>query len=306
MQRILVVEDDSTTRVRLRSRLERDGFRVETAEDGLEAWERVREVGEKIDAVLLDLELPRMSGFEFLRTIKAHPELQAVPVVVLTCHSDPDTVVDGIESGAYYYLTKPIDEGMLVSIIRAASAKQGRYRELQLEVRQGVGAMRLMRRADFKFRSLEEASNLATVLARACPDPEQAVMGLTELLVNAVEHGNLGISYEEKSALARAEQWHEEVQRRLTAAENRSKYVRVRFERFDDRIRVHIADEGSGFDWRSFLRIDPGRAFHTHGRGIAIANLVSFDSVEYLGAGNEVVATIWLNAETSAVATVSS
>ena len=302
MQLVLVVEDEPTARERLDERLTRSGFRVETAVDGLDAWQRVCEVGHGIDAVLLDLEMPRMGGIDFLRLLKAHPDLQSVPVVILTCHSDPETVIEGIEAGAYYYLTKPIDERMLVSIIRAASAKQGRYRDLQFEVRQGVGAMRLMRCAEFKFRSLDEASNLATVLARACPDPEQVVMGLTELLVNAVEHGNLGISYEEKSELARSEDWRQEVRRRLQRPENASKRVRVRFERLEDHIRIHIADEGPGFDWQQFMEIDPNRAFHTHGRGIAIANLVSFDSIEYLGAGNEVIGTIRLNGEQSAEA----
>ena len=56
-----------------------------------------------------------------------------------------------------------------------------------------------------------------------------------------------------------------------------------------------IKDEGKGFAWQDYLEMDPNRAFDTHGRGIAMARMLSLDSVEYRGSGNEVVATIKLS-----------
>jgi anti-sigma regulatory factor (Ser/Thr protein kinase) len=66
----------------------------------------------------------------------------------------------------------------------------------------------------------------------------------------------------------------------------------VRFERGGNTITVCIRDQGPGFDPAPYLQIDPNRVFDVHGRGIAIANLLSFDSLSYRQNGREAVATI--------------
>jgi anti-sigma regulatory factor (Ser/Thr protein kinase) len=130
------------------------------------------------------------------------------------------------------------------------------------------------------------------MLAGACPDPERVVIGLTELLLNAIEHGNLGITYDEKTRLNTRESWQAEIKARLALPENRNKCVDFRFERLPTEIRFTIRDEGKGFDWRRFIQIDPRRAFDTHGRGIVMARSFSFSSVDYNELGNEVVARV--------------
>ena len=77
------------------------------------------------------------------------------------------------------------------------------------------------------FRTLDSARDIATVLANAFPQPKRVVIGLTELLVNAVEHGNLGITYEEKSRLREAEKWESEVDARLADPANAGKHARA-------------------------------------------------------------------------------
>jgi hypothetical protein len=136
------------------------------------------------------------------------------------------------------------------------------------------GRYLLLEEAHFTYRTIEEARDLASVLARACPDAESTVIGLTELLVNAVEHGNLGITYDEKSALLAEGGWAAEVARRLTLPENQGKRVDVRFQRADSELRFTICDRGNGFEWERYLDIDPRRAFDRHGRGILMARHV--------------------------------
>jgi hypothetical protein len=68
--------------------------------------------------------------------------------------------------------------------------------------------------------------------------------------------------------------------------------VTVLYERVGNESRFTIADEGAGFEWRRFLDIDPARAFDTHGRGIAVARRFSFDSLEYVDPGNQVLARV--------------
>jgi len=130
------------------------------------------------------------------------------------------------------------------------------------------------------------------VLANAFPEPKRVVIGLSELLVNAVEHGNLGITYEEKTRLREEGRWEAEVELRLADPAHADKQVRVHFWRESEQICVRIEDQGQGFEWQKYVDMDPERAFDTHGRGIAMSRLISFDSIEYKGAGNRVEVSV--------------
>jgi len=145
------------------------------------------------------------------------------------------------------------------------------------------------------FRTLHEATELANVLAAAYPEPERVVVGLTELLVNAVEHGNLGITYREKAALLESGQLQAEIERRLALPELATRRVKATLHRTDDAVVTTIEDEGEGFDWRPYDDYDPERALDPNGHGIAIARGVSFDEVTYRGRGNVVVALVRLD-----------
>ena len=179
-------------------------------------------------------------------------------------------------------------------MVAAAAADHARSLALHETVQRGEAAASTLIEGWFQVRTIAEATALATLLSRACPDPEKTVVGLGELLINGVEHGNLGITYQEKSELLAAQAWAEEVERRLAAPEHRDKRVEVHFERSAERIVVTITDRGPGFDWQRFLTISPERIFHSHGRGIAMANLMSFDRLEYVAPGNRVIATVEL------------
>jgi anti-sigma regulatory factor (Ser/Thr protein kinase) len=181
---------------------------------------------------------------------------------------------------------------MLLSVVATAAQDYAHYKEVQGQLRSGLKVLRLLKQADWVIRTVEEAEDIAGVLANACPDPMSTVVGLTELLVNAVEHGSAGITYDEKSTLCASGTWEDEVKRRLALPENLEKSVKIRFERSDGEIRFTITDQGKGFDFQRFLEVDPQRAFDNHGRGIAMARRLSFDRVEYRGCGNEVVGTV--------------
>jgi len=141
----------------------------------------------------------------------------------------------------------------------------------------------------FRFRTIAEAELLAVRLASATPDPEHA-MPIAELLMNAVEHGNLSISYEEKTQLVDGNMWVAEVERRLALPENAGKDVLVRMKKERESLRIEIQDQGPGFDYQQFMQLDESRVFHNHGRGIAIARASL--NIEYLGTGSKVVVTI--------------
>ena len=290
--RVLIVEDSETDRALLDAHLSRDGFETEFAGDGVEAWQMLDANPDRYDLVLTDRSMPRMNGLELLKRIKSDHRFLIIPVILQSALVARDEVIEGIRAGAYYYLTKPYDVEMLMSVVRTAAADSAAARELQRRVRRGLQVLQLLDDAHFTYRTIEEARGLAAVLANACPDAEATVIGLTELLVNAVEHGNLGITYDDKSALLSEGTWAAEVERRLTLPENVSKRVDVGFHRNDTELRFTICDRGNGFEWTRYLDIDPRRAFDRHGRGILMARHVSFSSIEYRGCGNEVVATV--------------
>jgi len=289
---VLVVDDHALDRKLLSAYLQPEGYLIETAVDGVEAWERLLSDPDRFDVVLLDRSMPRMNGLALLARLKDDERLHMLPVILQTAATKREQVIEGIRAGAYYYLTKPYDVDMLLSAVRTAIEDYRGYRDLQEQVRKGVDGLRLVRQATFTFQTVAQARDLGALLANACPNPSATVVGLTELLVNAVEHGNLGITYEEKSKLHAHGDWVAEVERRLALPQNAAKLAAVTFERLDGRIEICIRDEGDGFDWQRYLHVDPNRAFDTHGRGIAMANRLSFNHLEYRGCGNEVVGTI--------------
>ena len=289
---VLIVEDNDADRALLEAHLSHDGFETEFAIDGIAAWDVLDRHPDRFDLVLLDRTMPRMDGLQLLQRIKGDHRFLILPVIFQSALVGREEVIEGIRAGAYYYLPKPYDSEMLLSVVRTAAADCAAAKDLQHRVRRGMQVLQLLDEAHFTYRTIEEARGLAAVLANACPDAESTVIGLTELLVNAVEHGNLGITYDEKSELLNEGRWMDEVERRLTLPENRSKRVDVRFLRGGDELRFIICDCGSGFDWTRYLDIDPRRAFDRHGRGILMARHVSFSAIEYRGCGNEVIASV--------------
>lgn len=289
---ILVVENDPIDRELMIERLKGDDFVTTCARDGHVAWELLRQEPDRYDVVIVSRIMPRMDGLALLRRIKAHKGLTHIPVIMATSAAQDHDIVEGISAGAFYFLTKPVDHIMLVSMVRAAASDRERYRELQRELRKDAGMLRLMKHGLFEIRTPDEANDLGTFLAKAYPDPERVVTGLGELLVNAVEHGNLEITYEQKSRLIRSRQWRSEIERRLESAELGSRVATAELERLETSIRVTITDQGQGFDPVPYLVIDPSRVFDSHGRGIALANLVSFDQLSFFNDGRKVVAVV--------------
>jgi len=141
----------------------------------------------------------------------------------------------------------------------------------------------------FTFRSPNEGRDLAATLSQSCAMPEQVAFGLNELLLNAVEHGNLEISYAMKTELVLGGTWAAEIERRLELAPYRSRQVVVDVDTAGDEIVFTITDEGAGFAWERYLELAADRATDPHGRGIALSALMAFSSLTYKGRGNEVV-----------------
>ncbi|MGD0596913.1 MAG: response regulator [Sedimentisphaerales bacterium] len=117
---ILLVEDDSVDAMTVK-RAMRDlqvNHSVIHSVNGEEAMKYLTSPDtEKPFVILLDLNMPKMNGIEFLKVIKAHPELKTIPVIVLTTSKERQDVLDSFEIGASGYMVKPVDYSKFVEIL---------------------------------------------------------------------------------------------------------------------------------------------------------------------------------------------
>lgn len=266
-----------------------DSYQIETADNGLTAWQMLQDnKDDYYDIVILDNMMPHLTGIEILKRMQSDQHLSHIPVVIQSARACKEDVIEGIKAGAFYYLTKPFNEEQFSNVIRNCYRNYHIYQDLQRVLQGNASSMLLLEEATFKFRTLDDVHSIAMLIASACPSSDRSLAGLFELMLNAVEHGNLGIGYDEKSVLTKSGEWTDEVTRRQSLQCNQNKYAHINFLRKKDHIEITIGDEGNGFDWQSYMDFDMQRLIDTHGRGIAIANNVSFDRLEYNAKGTEV------------------
>jgi DNA-binding response OmpR family regulator len=286
---ILFADDDPTMLKVMEMNLKGEGYSVVTASDGQNAQNLLRESPDQFSAVLLDWQMPNLSGIDLLKWMKSHQAYETIPVIMVTAMVTREHIREGINAGAFYYVTKPFDNQILLSIISAA-VRDYQYKQSLLErLRQSHTPFLNLLEGTFRFRTIEEGEQLVLWLANMCPAPHRATH-LSELIVNAVEHGNLGITYDEKTRLFLTGGWSQEIQRRLQLPENRNKFVQMAIERRRGEFTILVEDRGPGFDFEKYLQFDEQRVFHNHGRGIAMA-CAALD-VQFLDKGNKVLVTI--------------
>ncbi len=116
---VLLVDDSISVRKVVAKMLVRSGYQVSTAADGLEALERLRE-DVTFDALVTDLEMPRMSGFELIEEVRRKAEFADLPIVVVTTRAGEKHTQLAFELGASDYLTKPVDETKLLRFLERA------------------------------------------------------------------------------------------------------------------------------------------------------------------------------------------
>lgn len=121
--RVLVVEDDSGIREMLAALLRAEHYDVVTAGDGEEALERIYE--QAPDLVITDVMMPRLSGFDLCRKLRAHRATRDIPVIVLTTKSEVESEVEGLEIGADDYIPKPIEPRRLLARMRRVLLQAG-------------------------------------------------------------------------------------------------------------------------------------------------------------------------------------
>ena len=127
MPRILVVDDEPHIVRLIQVNLERQGYQVETANNGAQALAKIKE--SRPDLLVSDVMMPEMDGFELLANVRREPSLMDLPVIMLTAKAQDRDVMQGYQTGADMYLTKPFNPAELIAFAKRILSSHEEYGE---------------------------------------------------------------------------------------------------------------------------------------------------------------------------------
>lgn len=286
--RILIVDDEPMARSYLKLAVEMQGHETAEAADGAEGYRLFQEF--KPDLTLCDICMPNVDGLNLLGNIRAK-DPDAL-VVMFTGLGSEENAINALRLRANYYLQKPVRHGELMHLLQKYEAiVQAR------NIEQQVPGHTLLRHFRIEFDNTmslvpRRAGYLVSQTGDMYTEKQRTglVLGLVELLVNAIEHGNLGISREEKkNAIEEGFDAYERLLiERMQVPELASRKVTVDFKQDLDGCEWSLEDEGAGFDWQGFVaELNSERLFQTHPCGIYLSRS-QFDRFIYNETGNRV------------------
>jgi DNA-binding response OmpR family regulator len=286
--KILLIDDESLVRDELGGLLEDEGYEVITGADGEEGLQLFRSEGP--DMVITDVRMPRRDGLSVALTIRQ--EDPGVPVSVITGHGSEATAIRALRAGVTDFIKKPVRlEDLIAALARMEASRRPAEQLAGLPDTVRVVARSWTYEAGNDLLAIPIF--IDTMLEQCGQGIEgMAVMELSlalrELVVNAVEHGNLGITYEEKTRALESGAFEALLAERVGAPPYRDRQVKVVATRAERRLLFTITDQGQGFDWLALP--DPSEVpdlLSLHGRGVLLSRL-SVDSLHFNEAGNEV------------------
>ena len=235
------------------------------------------------------------SGFDRARQKLSHVDsafIEAGGPVVLVLDGEPDPnddilsfdrarYFDGQKGGEQLrrFLAQEANDYVRICALKAALAAREPDEQLNLG-------------GSYRFTSRKEAQQLAMMFSQASKDPVPLAIGLSELFINAIEHGCLEIGHNEKGELIEKGLLNEEVRRRRNSEKYRHQFAMVKVSQIGSKVEFRVEDPGSGFDFAAYLADEDGHS-KKHGRGISMAK-GCFASLAYEGKGNIAIAKIEL------------
>lgn len=286
--KILIVEDEEGIRLWMEKVLTDGGYQVKCAEDGEQGLKLFNNFQPEI--VLSDINMPNMNGLEMLEEIrKIDPNSL---FIIITALNESQLILQALRLKANDYLVKPLSgKDLLILVQKYSDILENRTpdREVLGMIYTRTLGMKVTNRLDL----------VSKIIDRLMQETEHVIspgdrlgihLGLAEIIINAIEHGNMGITYKEKSKAVDGTiyEWNELLKERCESPEYGNRLVDIKFQMTKNRCEWLITDQGEGFNWK--LLPDPNSLEslnESHGRGIMLANL-SFSEITYLGKGNQV------------------
>lgn len=294
--KVLVVEDDPFSRKYFKNIVSLSGFESFVAENGQEGLSVFKT--HDPDVIICDIQMPVMDGLHMLEEVRARHS-DAI-VIMTTAFDSEEYAIKALELGANNYLKKPVHAD---NLRRLLSKYNNILKNRNIVSDMVVAVDRMHYRKSFKS-GMEYVPMIVEHIIKDIEDlfdDSELIgvqLGLVELVANGVEHGNLNITYEEKSKAIEEDKLEELYRSRLADPEIAAKRITIEFSRDQEACQWIITDEGNGFDWQSVhspLREEG--ITKLHGRGIFISRF-QFDEMEYLEKGNMVRIRKLINAST--------
>ena len=286
MKKILIIDDENLVRSVINIALTNKGYKVYEADNGKTGIQMFIDIDP--DIVITDVNMPEMSGIEVTKNIKEN-KVDA-DVVIMTGYGTEELIIEALRVGASNYINKPVDFKELFNILDSIILKRENRR--LFDVLKDVVV--------FEKKSLVLDNDITKVwgtvnqiLFNLSPSIERKKieklkLGLYEILVNSIEHGNLGITYDEKKEALENNTYNKLVTRKLKEANEQKKVVNIQTVYNGEELVVEIIDQGKGFNLKELPPLsDPDTLLAVHGRGILLASLY-FDKLEYKEPGNVV------------------
>jgi len=283
--RILVVDDQEALRSLLSHLLDREGFDPVQAGDGERAVELFKSHSPLV--VVSDIMMPKMDGLTLLNEIKKID--RNATVILMTGQGNEEMLLKALRGGATNFFKKPFNVRELIEEIRKVvnfrleAARSTLFSPFLLEETKKF----VIPRSDSPYFPV--INQITLQLPRLMPEEEilNIKVGIEEMIANALEHGNLGISFEEKNAAIDEGRLAELVEERGRLSDAAGRKVTVTSRLASDLFEITIRDEGEGFDWRKLPAVAPENLLAFNGRGIFLTKIY-FDEVSYNETGNEV------------------
>jgi DNA-binding response OmpR family regulator len=283
-KKILIVDDEKQVRDVLSIALSEEGYQTFEAPNGERGIELF--ISTEPDIVITDVMMPGMDGIEVTRDIRQRRE--DIDVVIMSGFGTEELVINALRAGASNYVKKPIVFDELFKIIDEILFRRENRKRYQIvktivqreskdmiignDVSDVWGAVNQIL---FNVRGIVDSNAI-----------EGMSIGLYELIVNAIEHGNLAITYEEKSDALQRNRYRELLDERRERADSEGKNVAIHCDFSPTQLIVEIEDQGRGFDLNGLPDMQsPEAIMSDHGRGILLANLF-YDKVDFVFPGN--------------------
>lgn len=285
--KILLVDDEPLVREELGGLLEDEGYAVIRGTNGAEGLQLFHD--RHPDMVFTDVRMPRGDGISLALAIRrASP---TVPVTVITGHGTEQMAIDALRAGVTDFIKKPVRlEDLTAALQRMETTRQLAHRE---PTRLPTSAELLERRCTYRLANDPAAVPVFvdTVLNNcgAKLDPAAIVelsLAVRELVLNAIEHGNLGLTYSEKSKALEGGTLAAVLAQRGAVSPYAARKTSVTTVKRSDEVVIEVADDGDGFDWRALPDpTDPQNLLEAHGRGVLLARM-SVDRLTFSEKGN--------------------
>jgi len=286
-KRVMIIDDRAASRTYLARIIQREKLAAEIFSDGRSAGRVLREDSTGIILVITRLRLPDSSALDLMQGLAS--ELPApVPFIVIAERGTRQEIIQAFRQGAYDFFEEPLDPRKISSAL-ARARREAENRDKLLRVYRGLREKKVHFEIGNDLNLVQPLVQAAVNEISACGRVSShhlagLRMGLHELLVNAIEHGNLEIS----SNLKERADYLQYLQRRARSAPYRERRVTFEIHIIPTGFSCRIRDQGPGFDWRNLPHPGtPENLGKAHGRGITMAGSF-FDEFIFNDTGNEV------------------